>query len=104
MTFKGLQKTVVRFSPRNLSKFNFKGNLSHDVIFSSGESGSFVGDRIQLNLNVSQVEMGSQPADALIFINFTAGANFAFLLHAINTLVVNLSCTNHPVFLILILP
>lgn len=70
----------------------------------SGESGSFISDRIQLNLNVSQVEMGNQPADALIYINFTTGSNLLFLLRAIKTLLVNLSPTNHCMFLILRLP
>lgn len=51
--------------------------------FRLGQSGSFIGDRIQLNPNVSQVEMGNQPADALIFINFTTGAHFALLYHDI---------------------
>lgn len=87
------RKIVVHFFPQKSHKGFFFCNISIINHFFSGlgESGSFIGDRIQLNLNASQVEMGSQPADALIYINFTTGARFAFLLNAINT-----SCKSMP--------
>lgn len=71
--------------------------------FGSGNSDGFIADRIQLNLNASQVEMGNRLVDALIYINLTTGAISAFLLHVINRLPSNLSPSTHRVSLILLL-
>lgn len=59
--------------------------------FGLGQSGTFIANRIQLNLNASQVDTGNGLANALIYINLTTGALSDFLKH------VNQICSSVPI-------
>lgn len=58
--------------------------------FGLGKSGTFIANRIELNLNTSQVDTSNESANALIYINLTTGALSDFLKHVINRLLSNL--------------